>query len=309
MQRTLSSALAALLVGLWVCPLPAAEKVSLENLLPQMTDLSLLAEYPDPPYVAKQFSSYDRASEAPGSESWFANADRGFMLYDGVLKVETPYFKSGPMQGRAADGHFAAGTRVGLSPTHKRIGGYVWAYVTAADGRPQNGKILQGYIARSAITMDWQGHVLAEMDGPGCVVRIWSANPKDAGNVRIYLDGSARPVIEASLQKLLGGQVEDDDRRQGNDALPGPAGLRTVARLQPVLSDRLRPALQDHGRSPGHLLSRRLPHVSRRGRKSRRSRGQSWAECPSKSSGLWKGFGCRSIAVPRRRAIPRNSAE
>ena len=128
------------------------------------------------------------------------------MLYDGVLKVETPYFKSGPMQGRAADGHFAAGTRVGLSPTHKRIGGYVWAYVTAADGRPQNGKIPQGYIARSAIAMDPQGHVLAEMDGPGCVVSIWSANPKDAGNVRIYLDGADKPVIEASLEKLLGGK-------------------------------------------------------------------------------------------------------
>ena len=26
--------------------------------------------------------------------------------------------------------------------------------------------------------MDPQGHVLAEMDGPGCVVNIWSANPK-----------------------------------------------------------------------------------------------------------------------------------
>ncbi len=54
--------------------------------------------------------------------------------------------------------------------------------------------------------MDPQGHVLAEMDGPGCVVRIWSANPKDAGNVRIYLDGSDKPVLEASLEKLLGGK-------------------------------------------------------------------------------------------------------
>ena len=44
----------------------AADKVSLKNLLPQMTHLSLLGEYPDPPYVTKQFSSYDRASEAPG---------------------------------------------------------------------------------------------------------------------------------------------------------------------------------------------------------------------------------------------------
>jgi hypothetical protein len=206
MQRTFLSALAALLLGLWVSPVRATGRVDLENLLPQMTDLSLLAEYPDPPYVTRQFSSYDRASEAPGSESWFANADRGFMLYDGVLKEKTPYFKSGPMQGRPADGHFAAGTRVGIAPTHKPIGGYVWAYATAADGSPQEGKIRQGYIARSAIAMDPQGHVLAEMDGPGCVVRIWSADPKDAGKVRIYLDGDEKPTIEASLEKLLGGQ-------------------------------------------------------------------------------------------------------
>ena len=183
----------------------AAGKVDLENLLPQMTDLSLLAEYPDPPYVARQFSSYDRASEAPGSESWFANGDRGFMLYDGVLKEETPYFKHGPKQGKP-DGHFAAGTRVGISPTHRPVGGFVWAYVTAPDGRPEGGKVPQGYIAQSAIAMDPQGHVLAEMDGPGCVVNIWSANPKDGGKIRIYLDGAEKPVIEASLEALLGGK-------------------------------------------------------------------------------------------------------
>ena len=38
---------------------------------------------------------------------------------------------------------------------------------------------------KAAFTPDPQGHVLAEMDGPGCVMRIWSANPGDAGNVRI----------------------------------------------------------------------------------------------------------------------------
>ena len=188
-----------------------------------MTDLSLLAEYPDPPYVIKQMSSYDRASEPPGSESWFANGDRGFMLYDGVLTADTAYFKSGPAQGRAADGHFAAGTRVGISPTHRRIGGYVWAYATSADGRPERGKTPQGYIARSAITMDPQGHVLAEMDGPGCVVRIWSANPKDAGNVRIYLDGAAKPVIEGSLEKLLGGKWQTT--LDGKQTIPFPDPL------------------------------------------------------------------------------------
>ena len=206
MQRNIRLFLAALPLGLWLRSVSAADKVTLDNLLPQMTNLSVLCEYPVPPYVTKQFSSYDRASEAPGSDGWFANADRGFMLYDGVLKEETPYFKSAPIPGNPSDGRFAAGTRVGIAPTHKRMSGYVWAYATAADGRAENGKIPQGYVALSAITLDPQGHVLAEMDGPGCVVRIWSANPKDAGKIRIYLDWAAMPVIEAPLEALLGGK-------------------------------------------------------------------------------------------------------
>jgi hypothetical protein len=37
-------------------------------------------------------------------------------------------------------------------------------------------------------------------------VRIWSANPQDAGKVRIYLDEAKDPVIEAPLTDLLGGK-------------------------------------------------------------------------------------------------------
>ena len=296
-MHALSCALAALVLGLWGDSGRAADKVDLENLLPQMTDLSLLSEYPDPPFVTKQFSSYDRGSEAPGKESWFANGDRGFMLYDGVLGDETPYFKSSPQQGRAADGHFAAGTRVGIAPTHRRVGGYVWAYATAADGRPRRQNVRQGYIAQSAIAMDPQGHVLAEMDGPGCVVRIWSANPKDAGKVRIYLDGAEKPVIEALAGSVARRQMEDDDRRQRDNSLPGPARLRAVARFQPVFSDRLRPALQDHDRPARHLLSRRLPHVSRRGPKSRRLRWKRLTKFAAESSRRrGRCCGCRSIA-------------
>ena len=136
MKRLFSLGLAVLLASR-ASSAGAADKVDLATLLPQMTDLSLLADYPDPPFVTKQFSSYDRGSEAPGKESWFANADRGFMLYDGVLGAETAYFKSVPKQGLAPEGHFAAGTHVGISPTHKRVGGYVWVYATAADGRPE----------------------------------------------------------------------------------------------------------------------------------------------------------------------------
>mgnify|MGYP005839476979 CR=1 FL=1 len=37
--------------------------------------------------------------------------------------------------------------------------------------------------------------VFAEMEGPGCIWRIWSAAPKE-GHVRIYLDGAAEPVVD-----------------------------------------------------------------------------------------------------------------
>jgi hypothetical protein len=37
--------------------------------------------------------------------------------------------------------------------------------------------------------------VLAEMEGAGCIWRIWSATPKE-GHVRIYLDGASQPAID-----------------------------------------------------------------------------------------------------------------
>ena len=37
--------------------------------------------------------------------------------------------------------------------------------------------------------------VLAEMEGPGCLERIWSATPKN-GHVRIYLDGAGEPAVD-----------------------------------------------------------------------------------------------------------------
>ncbi len=37
--------------------------------------------------------------------------------------------------------------------------------------------------------------VLAEMNGPGCIWRIWSAAPKQ-GHVRIYLDGDTNPAVD-----------------------------------------------------------------------------------------------------------------
>ena len=73
-----SSAIPASLVAALAVALPAsaAPPVTTAGLLGEMTDLSGMAEFPDPPYTCQQFSSYDRASKSP-SENWFANADCG----------------------------------------------------------------------------------------------------------------------------------------------------------------------------------------------------------------------------------------
>jgi hypothetical protein len=48
-------------------------------------------------------------------------------------------------------------------------------------------------------------YVMMDADGPGAIVRIWSANPK--GTLRIYLDGRGQPALECPMADLLGGKV------------------------------------------------------------------------------------------------------
>ncbi len=59
---------------------------------------------------------------------------------------------------------------------------------------------------------EWVGwrseYVLMEADGPGVIVRFWSANPNDGGTVKIYLDHQESPVIEMPLETFLGGTAE-----------------------------------------------------------------------------------------------------
>ncbi len=118
---------------------PQTRTISTRTLISEMTDLHALASFPEPPYVCRQFSSYDRKSTTPDDhESWFANADAGH-----YLRVEQN------------------------------------------DGRTE--------------------YVMAEMDGPGAVVRIWSANPR--GTLRVYLDGSLTPTLEAPMTEFLGGRL------------------------------------------------------------------------------------------------------
>lgn len=133
-----SSRLAAFaLVACFAARLPATE-ITMSGLLDDMTNLTAMAEFPNPPYVAKQFSSYDRASTTPADpKTWFANNDCG-----NYLRIEE-----------------------------------------------RNGR---------------KEHVMADMQGPGAITRIWSPNP--GGTLRIYLDGNEKPALEYAMADLLSGK-------------------------------------------------------------------------------------------------------
>src|ERR1019366_8279432 len=61
--------------------------------------------------------------------------------------------------------------------------------------------------------------VLAEMQGPGCIWRTWSAAPKE-GHVRIYLDGASEPAVDLPFAGYF-------DRQ--NEPFTRPALVHTVA--------------------------------------------------------------------------------
>ncbi|HOX02286.1 MAG TPA: DUF2961 domain-containing protein [Candidatus Paceibacterota bacterium] len=72
-----------------------------------------------------------------------------------------------------------------------------------------------GYIRKEG-----DSFVLAEMAGPGCIWRIWSALP-EKGHVRIYLDGAAAPAVDLPFVGYF-------DRE--NEPFTRPALVHTVAR-------------------------------------------------------------------------------
>jgi hypothetical protein len=53
---------------------------------------------------------------------------------------------------------------------------------------------------------DPEGFVLAEMDGPGCIVRIWSANP--AGDLLFFVDHRPEPRWTVNFKELIEGKAE-----------------------------------------------------------------------------------------------------
>lgn len=46
---------------------------------------------------------------------------------------------------------------------------------------------------------------MAEMEGPGCIWRIWSANPQ--GRIRFYFDGAETPSLEYDFEEIFAGGI------------------------------------------------------------------------------------------------------
>jgi len=71
--------------------------------------------------------------------------------------------------------------------------------------------------------------VMMDADGPGCIYRIWSANPQ--GTIRVYLDGAETPTYEWDFNELFKGTIppfgkpfvwQREDRRASDCYLPIP---------------------------------------------------------------------------------------
>ncbi len=91
------------------------------------------------------------------------------------------------------------------SYTCKQFSSYDRASTSKSDPATWFANDDQGHYLRTEQTQGRTENVLAEMTGPGAVVRIWTPNPK--GTLRVYLDGDPTPVIETRMKELLEGKA------------------------------------------------------------------------------------------------------
>lgn len=74
-----------------------------------------------------------------------------------------------------------------------------WATRLDSSRAPEGGNDDAGHF----VSVAGKTATLADLAGPGAVVRLWSANP--AGQIKIYIDDSPAPVIDAPFPHLLDG--------------------------------------------------------------------------------------------------------
>jgi hypothetical protein len=84
------------------------------------------------------------------------------------------------------------------------------SYDRASTAPDKEGWFANGDAGQFIREEDRGGHkewVMAEMDGPGVICRIWSANPEGGGTIRIYIDDMERPALEEDFLKLTSAEL------------------------------------------------------------------------------------------------------
>jgi len=59
------------------------------------------------------------------------------------------------------------------------------------------------FLGREWVAGGWE-YLMFEDTGPGAITRWWMTSSEDAGNVRVYADGSSTPVISGPFRQVLG---------------------------------------------------------------------------------------------------------
>ena len=102
--------------------------------------------------------------------------------------------------------------------------------------RPAGRSILASSYDRRGGNHDWSNYVrregkaavMMEADGPGCITRIWTADPQK-GMVRIFIDGHDKPAVEMPFAKLfenlplsfgIGGESKENYARSKAQQVP-----------------------------------------------------------------------------------------
>jgi len=87
-RKSLHIVIAGVVLGIFLAlpQVSSAERIDLGVLLQDMLDRSKIAEFPQPEFVCKQTSSYNRLSKSPDNEDWFAGAD--FCHFYGTNEVD-----------------------------------------------------------------------------------------------------------------------------------------------------------------------------------------------------------------------------
>jgi len=103
--------------------------------------------------------------------------------------------------------------------TCRQASSYDRASVSADEPRTWMANNDRSFFVRSEEIDGREESVMLDAEGPGCVVRFWATSGNPTGNVRVYLDGNERPVINEPVKALVGG-----------DALVGPPLSKVRAR-------------------------------------------------------------------------------